>query len=129
MHKTLFILNYISDEAYRRRIRRMLNKGELLHALAREVFFGQQGMFRERDYESQLNRATSLSLLINAIVVWNTRYMMAAIEHLKSTGYPVLEEDLAHLSPLLWEQINLHGSYHFDLSAPRKRRGLDSLAL
>lgn len=39
------------DEDYRRRIHHTMNKGELLHTLAREVFFGQQGLFRERDYE------------------------------------------------------------------------------
>jgi TnpA family transposase len=81
--KTLAALNYISDEDYRRRIHHTLNKGELLHALVREVFFGQQGLFRERDYLGQLNRATCMSLIINAIVVWNTRYMMAALEHLR----------------------------------------------
>lgn len=76
--KTLAALTYISDEDYRRRIHHTLNKGELLHALAREVFFGQQGLFRERDYLGQLNRATCMSLIINAIVVWNTRYMLVA---------------------------------------------------
>lgn len=129
LRKTLFILNYISDEKYRRRIHRTLNKGEALHSLAREVFFGQQGMFRERDYESQLNRATCLSLLINAIEVWNTRYMMAALEHLRATGYQVNDSDLTFLSPLMWEHINMHGTYHFDLSAPAKRKGLKPLRI
>lgn len=127
LHKTLFILNYMSDESYRRRIQRTLNKGEALHSLARELFFGQQGLFRERDYEAQLNRATCLSLLINAIVVWNTRYMSAALEHLRSSGHEVDEADLEHLSPLLSEHINVHGSYHFDLSGPSRRQGLRPL--
>lgn len=70
LFKTLAALTYISDEGYRRRIHHTLNKGELLHALAREIFFGQQGLFRERDYLAQLNRATCMSLIINAIVVW-----------------------------------------------------------
>ncbi len=127
LQKTLFILNYISDEAYRRRIQRTLNKGEALHSLARELFFGQQGLFRERDYEAQLNRATCLSLLINAIIVWNTRYMSVALEHVRSMGHEVYETDLEHLSPLLSEHINLHGSYHFDLSGPSKHQGLRPL--
>lgn len=55
--KTMAALNYISDEHFRRRIHHTLNKGELLHSLAREVFFGQQWLFRERDYLSQRNRA------------------------------------------------------------------------
>jgi TnpA family transposase len=126
LHKTLFVLDYISDEAYRRRIHRTLNKGESLHGLARELFFGQQGMFGERDYEAQLNRATCLSLLINAIVVWNTRYLAAALEHVRATGHVVDDTDLEHLSPLLWEQITLHGSYHFDLNPRNGLRPLRS---
>jgi TnpA family transposase len=86
LRKTLFILDYVSDGSYRRRINATLNEGEALHSLAREVFFGQQGLFRERDYEAQLNRATCLSLIVNAISVWNTRYLMAALEYLKAPG-------------------------------------------
>jgi len=127
--KTMAALNYISDEQYRRRIHHTLNKGELLHALAREVFFGQQGLFRERDYLSQLNRATCMSLIINAIVVWNTRYMMDALEHLRLQGYPVNDSDLQHVTPLLWEHITFHGSYHFDLDEPQQHNGRRPLRL
>jgi TnpA family transposase len=125
--KTLTALSYISDEGYRRRIHHTLNKGELLHALARDVFFGQQGLFRERDYGGQLNRATCMSLIINAIVVWNTRYLLVALDHLRDTGYPVTDDDLKHVTPLLWEHITFHGSYHFDLGEPQRYGGLRPL--
>ncbi len=46
--------------------------------------------------------------------------MSAALEHLRSRGHEVDEADLEHLSPLLSEHINVHGSYHFDLSGPSK---------
>jgi len=127
LHKTLFYLDYISDESLRLRIRSALNKGELLHSLARDLFFGQQGLFRERDYEAQLNRATCLSLLINSIAVWNSRYEMAALEYLKENGHEFSEDDVSYLSPLLSKHINIHGTYHFDLSAPERREGLRPL--
>jgi len=127
LHKTLFYLDYISNESLRLRIRSTLNKGELLHSLARDLFFGQQGLFRERDYEAQLNRATCLSLLINAIAVWNTRYEMAALQYLKENGHEFDEEDVAHLTPLLSEHINIHGTYHFDIADPNRREGLRPL--
>lgn len=47
------------------------------------------------------------------IVLWNTLYMTAAVERLKQHGYPVLEEDLARLSPLIYEHINMLGRYSF----------------
>jgi len=121
--KTIDILTFLSDKPYRRRIGRMLNKGEAVHSLARLVAYGQLGILTDRDLTSQLNRATCLSLLLNVIAVWNTRYMQAALDHLRATEYPVLESDLEHLSPILSGHINLHGSHHFDLQAPKKRRG------
>lgn len=106
-----------------------LNKGDLLHALAREVFFGQQGIFRERDYVGQLNRAIYMSLMINAMVVWNTRSMMAVLDHLRNTGVVVQDTDLKHVTPLLWEHITFHGSYHFDRGEPNRRTGLHPLRI
>ena len=46
--KTLYLLNYVDDEAYRRRILTQLNRGEGRHALARVTFHGQKGELRQR---------------------------------------------------------------------------------
>lgn len=43
IEKTIFLLDYISDDTLRRRVQRGLNKGELMNALARVVFFGKHG--------------------------------------------------------------------------------------
>ena len=51
----------------------------------------------------------------NAIIVWNTVYMQSAIDSLVKEGYPVKEEDLAHLSPARHEHINRYGQYRFDM--------------
>jgi hypothetical protein len=50
-------------------------------------------------------------------------YMQAALDHLRATGYSILETDLEHLSPIVSGHINLHGSHHFDLQAPKRRQG------
>ena len=41
--KTIFILRYLEDETYRRRINTQLNKGEALHALREFLFFANKG--------------------------------------------------------------------------------------
>jgi TnpA family transposase len=46
--KTLYLLNYIDDEHYRRRIQIQLNRGEGRHSVARHVFHGQRGELRQR---------------------------------------------------------------------------------
>jgi len=111
--KTGHILYYVDDPPFRRRVLVGLNKGESLHALARDISFGHQGRFTDRSYEAQLNRASALSLVINAIVVWNTRHFDRAQAKLLEQGELVDESVWQHLSPLAWKHINLVGSYHF----------------
>ncbi|HAP5462293.1 TPA: Tn3 family transposase, partial [Enterococcus faecium] len=69
IEKTIFILNYISDESLRRKIQRGLNKGEAMNGLARAIFFGKQGELRERTIQHQLQRASALNIIINAISI------------------------------------------------------------
>lgn len=42
INKTLYLLNYIDDEDYRRRILTQLNRGESRHAVARAICHGQK---------------------------------------------------------------------------------------
>ncbi len=107
------ILHYVDDPPFRRRVLIGLNKGESLHALARDLSFGHQGRFTGRSYEAQLNRASALSLVINAIVVWNTRHFDRAQAKLLEQGEQVDDTIWQHLSPLAWKHINLVGSYQF----------------
>ena len=93
--------------------------------MARAIFFGRQARFPERGHEAQLNRASALSLAINAIVVWNTRYLAAAADRLAHEGRPVPESAWSHLSPLHWEHLHLVGRYSFN--EPRLGRHLRPL--
>ena len=47
--------------------------------------------------------------------------MTAAVERLKQHGYPVLDEDLARLSPLIFEHINMLGRYSRGTRRGRQR--------
>ncbi len=83
LKKTIFILDYISSETLRRKIHRGLNKGEAMNSLARSIFFGKRGELRERALQDQLQRASALNIIINAISIWNTVYLTKAIEYKK----------------------------------------------
>lgn len=113
IEKTLHTLTYIDDESKRRATLTQLNRGEGRHSLARAVFHGKRGELRQRYREGQEDQLGALGLVVNIIVLWNTLYMTAAVERLKQHGYPVLEEDLARLSPLIYEHINMLGRYSF----------------
>lgn len=97
--KTIFIFDYISNEALRRRIQKGLNKGEAANALARAIFFGKRGDFYERRLKDQLQRASALNIILNAISVWNTVYLSKAVEYMRSKDQ-LNEELLSHISPL-----------------------------
>ena len=49
-------------------------------------------------------------------VLWNTLYMDAALAHRRRTGAEVKPEDMARLSPLGHEHINVLGRYSFALA-------------
>lgn len=55
------------------------------------------------------------------VVLWTTHYMVAALNHLRETGFDVREEDVECLSPLVSEHINFVGKYHFSLPEEVKR--------
>ena len=67
-------------------------------------------------YENQRHRASGLNLLVAAIILWNTTYLQRAVDHLRIQGHHPASVDLAHLSPLGWEHINLTGDYRWDTS-------------
>ena len=101
------------DNSYRRRILTQLNRTESRHALARDVFHGQRGQLRQRYREGQEDQLGALGLIVNAIVLWNTRYIDAAVNQLRAEGYPVNDDDVARLSPLIRDHITLLGRYRF----------------
>jgi len=126
IEKTIFTLDYISSKTLRRRIQRGLNKGEAVNALARAIFFGKHGEFRERALQDQLQRASALNIIINAISVWNTVYLEEAIKELKKRG-DFREDLMPHVSPLGWEHVNFLGEYHFDVAYASSLRNLRPL--
>src|SRR6266571_3782483 len=124
LERTSFLLEYFRDESLRRRILIGLNKGEALHALARQLFFGRLGELRDRALEDQMHRASCLHLLMAAIAAWNTIYLTEAFATLRRRGEEIAETTVAHIAPLGWEHINLVGNYHF---APQPGHSLDNL--
>jgi len=114
--KTLYLLSYIDDEAYRRRILTQLNRGEGRHSVARAIFHGRRGEIRQRYREGQEDQLDVLGLVVNVVVLWNTLYMDAALNHLRNEGYEVKPEDIARLSPLGCDNVNFLGRYSFTLS-------------
>lgn len=113
--KTLHLLAMCDpvDETYRRTVHVQLTVQESRHRLARKIFHGSRGEIRKRYREGQEDQLAALGLVLNAVVLWNTRYIDAALTALRAQGYPVHEQDAARLSPLVDAHLNVHGRYTF----------------
>jgi TnpA family transposase len=116
--KTLHILRYIHEEPLRDAIQLQLNRGEFRHILAKSLFFANWGSFRSGDYEEVMNKASCLSLLSNAVLVWNTVHITRIVEQLRAAGHEVRDEELARVSPLAHAHVIPNGSY---FQSPRRR--------
>jgi len=111
IERTIFILTWLQSTELRRRVHAGLNKGEARNALARAVFFHRLGEIRDRNFDQQRHRASGLSLVIAAIVLWNTTYLQRAAKAVLSRHRDLDDQMLRFLSPLGWEHINLSGDY------------------
>ena len=127
LEKTIFILRYIQDPVFRREINLQLNKGEQVHDLRQFIHFANEGRIRSHLEEQQINEASCLNLVVNAIILWNTVYMQAIIEQLRKEGYKINDEDLRHLGPARYEHINPYGHYTFNIQQELQRKGLRPL--
>lgn len=62
--------------------------------------------------------------MLNCVTLWNSVYLDAAVTELRAQGYPVLEADLARVSPYARGHLNVHGHYVFALPDLGGRRPL-----
>jgi hypothetical protein len=119
--KTIYLLSYIDDDAYRRRILTQLNRQEGRHSVARTIFYGQRGELRQRYREGQEDQLGALGLVVNATILWNTMYLDRILNHIRAAGQALNSEDVVRLSPLQHEHLNVLGRYHFNLPEPLKQ--------
>ena len=56
--------------------------------------------------EGQEDQLGALGLVVNAIVLWNTRYMDAVLSKLQADGDAIADADARRLSPLVHKHLN-----------------------
>ncbi|WP_436841840.1 Tn3 family transposase [Streptomyces syringium] len=123
--KTLHLLRVVDpvDDTYRRQMNRQLTVQESRHKLARDICHGKRGQIMQAYRDGQEDQLGALGLVLNAAVLWTTRYLDAAVEQLRALPasqreHDVLDEDVARLSPLKHANLNVLGRYSFRHSGP-----------
>lgn len=97
---------------------RRLTLQESRHKLARDVCHGKRGTIHQAYRDGMEDQPGSLGLALNAIVLWTTHYIDAAVDRLRAKGHDLRDEDIARLSPLNHRNLNLLGRYSFTASTP-----------
>ena len=108
--RTNFLLGYCADPAERARIAGQLNKGETLHALRRHLVIGSRAQI-PADEDDHRRHALCLQILVNAVQVWNARYMTASIDHLHATRPDIVADEsaVARVAPVAHAHVNSLG--------------------
>lgn len=127
--KSIFVLHYAVEEAYRHRLETQLNKGEHLHAVRDQFFIGFGRQLRKRQLSEQNNQASCTNLVVNSIVVWNTLYLQKGVSYLKEQGAEIKDAQLSHIWPTRTAHLNVYGQYHFRMEQTRQREGLRDLRI
>jgi len=61
-----------------------------------------------------MNKASSLSLVSNAILYWNTKHINNLVDDLRSRGEVIEDETLSHISLLPYKHVIPNGSYFIE---------------
>ena len=114
--RTIFLLQYITDEDLQRIITATTNKVEAFNGFIKWLFFGSEGMFGDNNSEEQQKRLAYLHVVANAVIYQNVVDMSRVLEELAEEGLQFSEEDVAALSPYLTYHIKRFGEYVLDVN-------------
>ena len=113
IHRSLYLLNYIDDPLLRQYVQKALNRGENYHQLRRAVSFAGFGKLRFKT-EFELDLWSECSRLIaNCIIFYNASVLSRLLEHQEGAGDKQGAEATKSVSPVGWQNVNLHGRYEF----------------
>jgi TnpA family transposase len=113
--KTIFLCEYLSSEPLRREINDGLNTVERWNGANDFIFYGKGGEFTTNSLESQELSMLSLHLLQICLVYINTLMVQRILTEPKWSEL-MKAEDLAALTPLIYQHVNPYGAFRLNLA-------------
>lgn len=114
--KANYLLSYIDDASLRNYVQRALNRGEAYHQLRRAISNVNGDRFRgNSDEEIQLWNECA-RLVANAIIYFNSSVLSRLLHSFEHQDDQQKIEVVKQASPVAWHNINLKGTYNFELS-------------
>jgi TnpA family transposase len=111
--RTIFLLEWISNQPMRQEVTAMTNKVEGYHSFSKWLRFGGE-VVAENDPDEQQKYLRYNDLLASAVILQNVIDMSQIIADLRREGWTITEEDLSLLSPYLTPGVKRFGEYGLD---------------
>jgi TnpA family transposase len=118
--RTIHLCTTATNEAFRRETQRLLNHGELVHALQRQIRRAGFGTRRGTRSEELVAQSGSLTLITNVVMAHNTQALQGIIDR-RSGSHAIRAEIIWHLSPTAFAQLNFLGTLHFPIEQYRNQ--------
>jgi len=114
--RTVFLCDYFVNEAFRRELLRVLNRGEAVNALKRAIYVGRVASYQAKQHEEMQAVADALSLLANLVMAWNTMKMQSVLDRWNARRSTAVPPGLiGRIAPTRTEGINLRGVFTFPI--------------
>jgi TnpA family transposase len=120
--RTLHMCETATNDEFRREQLRLLNHGELVHFLQRQIRRDGFGTLRGMRHEELVAQSGSLTLITNAVMAFNAHEQQAILDRWQGeSGRRISPAILRHLSPTPFGHINFVGAMEFVLQGYRDR--------
>lgn len=116
LHRTDYMVRYGINMNLRRYVTRHTARRETWNQFGRSVYNWQGGLVREKGLEGQTELFWFLTVVQNAIVLWNAMALEQAIRKARKDGIKIEEEDKKHILPTMIEHINFIGTFDIDMN-------------
>jgi len=113
--RTVFLADYFVKPAFRRELRRVLNRGEAVNALKRSIYTGRVSPMQAKRVDEMQAVADALSLLANIVMAWNTSQMQFVLDRWANRRQIIPPELIGKIAPTRLEGINLRGVFRFPI--------------
>tara|TARA_Y100000296_G_scaffold81267_1_gene108181 strand:- start:17 stop:2809 length:2793 start_codon:yes stop_codon:yes gene_type:complete len=110
--KSIFILNYLSDDKLKSNVQKALNRGENYHQMKRAIAYANGNRLKGNSSHDQQIWSESARLIANAVIYYNSKILSHALDNSFEVGN-IFKQAVIQSSPISWSHVNFMGVYEF----------------